>query len=120
MRDSKTNSFRQLIIGALVGSLTTGVSQYFINIQLNAQKLSEQQVTIFKDYLKEKLKTRTQAYSQVAQKVNEAILNPTPQTKQTAIRSLYNDIPFFQPKIESQSRIMSTKRILLLIVVKRC
>lgn len=113
MRDSKKDSFRNLLLGALVGSLLTGVSQYLINIQSHAQRESERRVVVLNEYLKGKLETRTQAYKEVAQKINEAILNPTLQARQAAIRSLHDDIPFFQPRVESQSMIISTKRLLL-------
>ncbi len=113
MSGSKKESFRSLLIGALIGSLLTGVSQYLINIQLYEQKLKIQKDTAVTEYLKQKLLIRTQAYKIVAQKVNEAILSPTPENSQAAIRSLHVDIPFFQPKVESQSRIQSTKSTLI-------
>jgi len=43
-------------------------------------------------------------------------LSPTPQARQAAIRSLHDDIPFFQPRVEYQQAIFSTKRLLILML----
>ena len=112
-------SWSQLVVGAIIGALLTGATQYILNEQRRSHDEQRMRTQVLESYLEQKLQTRRQAYAQIRKTVAAALLNPSPESITAALVSLRGDLPFLQPTRPTQTPIAHTSVELIVLFLEK-
>jgi len=114
MADSRPWS--RLLVGIVLGGLVTGVFQFLLLERQHRHEKEKIKLTASQEYLSRKLEYRVDLYRKIRFKLYDALQDPNENLLVEALRSLANDLPFFQPKVETQIAVSKTKESLIYLL----
>lgn len=112
MKNTRRNLFHS-IIGVIIGAISTGIIQYSIVSRQHEKEISKVKIESVISYLDNKYQYRAQQYKIIRRALEILFFENTKENRESAIKLINTEIPFFYPKTMAQWAVMDSKEAIL-------